>query len=182
MDCLTSFYTFMQFFRGKERLKAARMVQEEILGIQTGSCVCRAKSLAAVLRADQQVIRYPTLRDMGVSYFRRQQSCAKVVYKLRSFAGTEHKAPAFETTSRILTSFDFLLDERSGQSSSSPDQNPSECLCLLAGAVLSWLSRLQKSSWPQLSPLQRKFLLRKPEAFPPPHKQVRIMSLVFLPY
>lgn len=56
---------------------------------------------------------------MGVSYFRRQQSCAKVVYKLRSSAGTEHKAPAgaFKTTLRIVTSLDFLLGECSNQNS-----------------------------------------------------------------
>lgn len=43
---------------------------------------------------------------MGVSYIRRQESCAKVIFKPRSSAGTEHKASAgaFETTSRIANS------------------------------------------------------------------------------
>lgn len=77
------------------------------------------------------------LVHMGVSYFRRQQSCAKVVYKLRSFAGTVHNAlaGAWKTTLRIVTSCDSLPDECSHQDGSSPDQNHSGSLCLLGSCV-----------------------------------------------
>lgn len=101
MEFLTSFYALMRFLEAiTQGKRTVRMAQKEIWGTQTSGELAPASAGPKVWQPYWELInKWSDVRlrgrlvNRGVSHLIRQRSRAKVAYKPRSFAGTEHKAP-----------------------------------------------------------------------------------------